>query len=122
MRSARATIFFALVEIQHKRLLAQDVAAGVQRVAHDGRSHVRMRRDIDDVEVRLGQHLAVIEINRRFREEFVAAANRVRLDDVHQRDNIPARDPIGVQVLLRDAPPQPMSPMRGRYFFGIGGR
>jgi hypothetical protein len=71
-----------LLGLEYQALLAEDVLAGQQGVAHDGEVHVQRRHHQHGVEVLARQQLAVILVGRR-----VAACGRrafleIRLIDV----------------------------------------
>ena len=85
----------AFGHIHADRLLAVDIAAGLYRLDHRQRMPVVGRRDQDDVQVLLAQHLAVVvdrcaaSSSRPAGSATISAASRQHVADPHRRARPP---------------------------------
>jgi hypothetical protein len=94
---------FAVIEVEHERLLAEDVFFRIQAVGYDRRSNLGMRCDVDNFDVVELQQLAVIGEHLGVGIILVPALLGSRADHVAQCHHAILRGRIRLQVVFGDA-------------------
>ena len=118
----------AVVEVGHEGLLRQHVLAGAERGLDDRQARLGMRRHVDDVDLRVGQHLLPAVGDARLGRVAGGLLLRLRSGAVADRGHLPAGGGIGVEVAGGDPAgadqPDPRAPAarRGRTVWKLGRR
>ena len=103
VRASQIHQSLACVQIQYKRLLAENMLAGSQRIRDQRQTLFRVRGDVHDLDISTRQEIPVIGVNVCFRIELFLPLERPLRYEVAERDDVVTSACIGLKMGLGNA-------------------